>query len=137
MSRLPHRFDSARTASLVVVTLAIAFLVAATGDAWAQATVRLDKMVVVGDSVLAGFASGGLIRKGRMGQRDGAPSLIARQGGAKLTLPNMTPPGFPPPLVITDRNHNSVLDPGEVRRRAKNIGFRSKPNDDAQNLAVP
>lgn len=137
MSRLPHRFDSARAASLVVVTLAIAFLVAATGDAWAQATVRLDKMVVVGDSVLAGFASGGLIRKGRMGQRDGAPSLIARQGGAKLTLPNMTPPGFPPPLVITDKNHNGVLDPGEVRRRAKNIGFRSKPNDDVQNLAVP
>jgi hypothetical protein len=100
-------------------------------------SVRLDKMVVVGDSVLAGFASGGLIRKGRMGQRDSAPALIARQGGAKLTLPNMTPPGFPPPLVITDKNHNGVLDPGEVRRRAKSMGFRSKPNDDAQNLAVP
>jgi len=102
-----------------------------------QATVRLDKMVVVGDSVLAGFASGGLIRKGRMGQRDSAPALIARQGGAKLTLPNMSAPGFPPPLVIADRNHNGTLDPGEVRRRAKGIGFRSKPNDDAQNLAVP
>src|SRR5881394_1352190 len=114
----------------------IAVVVAAAFDASAQ-SVRLDKMVVVGDSVLAGFASGGLIRKGRMGQRDSAPALIARQAGAKLTLPNMTPPGFPPPLVIVDRNHDGLLDPGEVRRRAKNIGFRSKPNDDVQNLAVP
>jgi hypothetical protein len=129
-------FSTPRSARHAALTLVTALLVAAAGDASAQ-TVRLDKMVVVGDSVLAGFASGGLIRKGRMGQRDSAPSLIARQGGAKLTLPNMTPPGFPPPLVITDKNHNGVLDPGEVRRRAKSIGFRSKPNDDAQNLAVP
>jgi hypothetical protein len=117
-------------------TFTIAIIVAAAFDASAQ-SVRLDKMVVVGDSVLAGFASGGLIRKGRMGQRDSAPALIARQAGAKLTLPNMTPPGFPPPLVIVDKNRNGLLDPGEVRRRAKSIGFRSKPNDDVQNLAVP
>ena len=133
MSRSPHLHARLRAA----VTLAIAFVVAAAADASAQATVRLDKMVVVGDSVLAGFASGGLVRKGRMGQRDSAPALIARQGGAKLTLPNMRPPGFPPPLVIADKNHNGVLDPGEVRRRDKGIGFRSKLNDDAQNLAVP
>ena len=57
-----------------------------------------------GDSVLAGFASGGLVRKGRMGQRDSAPVLIARMGGAKLALPSMSAPGFPPPLVIADRN---------------------------------
>jgi len=87
--------------------------------------------------VLAGFASGGLVRRGRMGQRDAAPSLIARLGGAKLTLPNMSKPGFPPPLVIVDKNHNGVLDPGEVRRKGKGIGFRSKSNDDAQSLAVP
>src|SRR5262249_34239124 len=98
---------------------------------------RLYHMVVIGDSVLAGFASGGLIRRGRMGQRDSAPALIARQGGAKLTLPNMSPPGFPPPLVIADRNRNGVLDPGEVRRRARSIGFRNRVNDEAQNLAVP
>jgi hypothetical protein len=62
-------------------------------------------------------------RKGRMGQRDSAPALIARQGGAKLTLPNMTPPGFPPPLVITDWNHNGVLDPGRSGGVRQNIGF--------------
>jgi len=125
-----------RAALLVIVTLALASLVTVTDDASAQ-SVRLDKMVVVGDSVLAGFASGGLVRRGRMGQRDAAPSLIARLGGAKLTLPNMSKPGFPPPLVIVDKNHNGVLDPGEVRRKGKGIGFRSKSNDDAQSLAVP
>jgi hypothetical protein len=65
-------------AHLRAALMLAATIVAAAGDASAQ-SVRLDKMVVVGDSVLAGFASGGLIRKGRMGQRDSAPALIAHQ----------------------------------------------------------
>src|SRR5690242_1643179 len=97
----------------------------------------LSRMVVVGDSILAGFASGGLVRRGRMGQRDAAPALIARQAGVSLPQPLMTPPGLPPPLVIVDKNHNGVLDPGEVRRRASGLGFRAQPGREVRNLAVP
>ena len=108
------------------------------GDrAIAQSTLRLDRIVVVGDSVLAGFGSGGLVRRGRMGQRDSAPALIARQAHVLLPQPNMSRPGFPPPLAIADKNRNGVLDPGEVRRRARGIGFRSQPGREAHNLAVP
>jgi hypothetical protein len=103
--------------------------VAATGD--------LSRLVVIGDSLLAGFASGGLVRRGRMGQRDSAPALIARQAGVKLRQPLMSRPGFPPPLAIDDRNKNGILDPGEVRRRQGDVGFRAKPNQEVRNLAVP
>jgi hypothetical protein len=111
-------------------------LVATSPSAYAQA-VDLSRIVVVGDSVLAGFASGGLVRRGPMGQRDSAPALIARQTGVSLQLPTMSKPGFPPPLIIVDKNKNRVLDPGEVRRRARGIGFRSQPGRVAHNLAVP
>jgi lysophospholipase L1-like esterase len=97
----------------------------------------LGRIVVVGDSILAGFASGGLVRRGRMGQRDSAPALIARQAHVSLPQPLMDRPGVPPPQVIVDRNHNGVLDPGEVRRRSNSLGFRSQPGREAHNLAVP
>ena len=100
-------------------------------------TADLSRIVVVGDSILAGFASGGLVRRGRMGQRDSAPALIARQAHVSLPLPLMSRPGVPPPLVIVDRNHDGVLDPGEVKRRSNGIGFRSQPGKEARNLAVP
>ena len=122
--------------SVVIGSISVV-LAAAVPPARAQATVDLGRIVVVGDSVLAGFASGGLVRRGRMGQRDSAPALIARQAGASLPLPLMSRPGFPPPLVIADRNRNGVLDPGEVRRRTGGIGFRSQPGREAHNLAVP
>jgi lysophospholipase L1-like esterase len=72
-----------------------------------------------------------------MGQRDSAPALIARQAHVSLPQPLMSRPGVPPPFVIVDRNHNGALDPGEVKRRSNGIGFRSQPNKEAHNLAVP
>src|SRR6185369_519613 len=131
-----------RTVAFVAAVTSLAGLVAflARDPAPAQAAtpaVDLSRMVVVGDSILAGFASGGLVRRGRMGQRDDAPALVARQAGARLAQPLMKPPGFPPPLTIVDKNRNGVLDPGEVKRRNGGIGFRSQPNREAHNLAVP
>jgi lysophospholipase L1-like esterase len=93
-------------------------------------------MVVVGDSLLAGFSSGGLVAKGLCGQRNGAALLIAHQAGVSLPQPTMSKPGVPPPLRIDDDNGNGVLDPGDVRYRL-GIGFRSKPDREARNLAVP
>lgn len=114
--------------------LLLAVLAAAPADA---ASFRLRRMVVVGDSLLAGFGSGGLIAKGRTGQNNAAPTLIAKQAGVRLTIPSMSSPGVPPPLVIVDADGDGMLDPGDVKRRATGFGFRSKPFRSVRNLAVP
>jgi hypothetical protein len=134
MDRIPEFRDARRVAARVLVL--VASIVAIT-PVVARAQINLGRIVVVGDSILAGFASGGLVRRGRMGQRDSAPALIARQAGASLPQPYMSRPGFPPPLVIVDKNHNGVLDPGDIRRKGHGIGFRSQPDREAHNLAVP
>ncbi len=121
---------------LAVLALAVPPLVPSPAHG-ASATADLRRMVVVGDSILAGFASGGLVRRGRMGQRDSAPALIARQAHVSLPQPLMSRPGLPPPLVIVDRNHDGTLEPGEVRRRSNGLGFRSQPGRTPRNLAVP
>ena len=132
------RRTCARLALILLTGIAVlSFVAGDRSSAIAQTGVGLNRIVVVGDSVLAGFASGGLVRRGRMGQRDSAPALIARQARVLLPPPYMSRPGFPPPLAIADKNRNGVLDPGEVRRRARGIGFRSQPGREAHNLAVP
>lgn len=93
-------------------------------------------MVVVGDSLLAGFASGGLVQRGPTGQRHGASALIARQAGVSLPQPYMSGPGLPPPQRIVDADGDRALDANEVRWRV-GIGFRSRPGREARNLAVP
>src|SRR5205814_5758122 len=77
---------------------------------------RLRRTVVVGDSLLAGFGSGGFVGVGRPGQVDSAAAFVARRAHVRLSLPTMTRPGVPPQLVIVDDNQNGVLDAGEVRR---------------------
>jgi lysophospholipase L1-like esterase len=133
-----HRGPDAPGALLVAaLALAALPLVPSPARAAAAATADLRRMVVVGDSILAGFASGGLVRRGRMGQRDSAPALIARQAHVSLPQPLMSRPGLPPPLVIVDANHDGTLEPGEVKRRSNGLGFRAQPGRAARNLAVP
>src|SRR5881296_1934244 len=98
---------------------------------------RLRRMVVVGDSLLAGFGSGGFVGVGRPGQVDSAPAFIARRAHVRLPLPLISGPGVPPPLMIVDANRNGVLDRGEVRRTSDGLGFRADPDRTARNLAVP
>jgi lysophospholipase L1-like esterase len=93
-------------------------------------------MVAVGDSLLAGFGSGGLVGRGQTGQKHGTTRLIARQARVKMPQPFMSGPGVPPAQRIVDANGNGVLDAGEVRWRF-GIGFRSAPDREARNLAVP
>src|SRR5215475_10340793 len=107
-------------AGLLLITAAT-LLAPAHADA---ARRRFRRMVVVGDSVLAGFGSGGLVGSGTTGQRDSAPALVARQAGFSLRLPLMSGPGLPPPFQIDDANGNGVLDRGEVRRPTDKLGFR-------------
>jgi lysophospholipase L1-like esterase len=97
---------------------------------------RLRRMVVVGDSLLAGYASGGFVSHGRPGQNQSAPAVIARRARVSLPQPLMDAPGVPPQLAIVDGNRNRFLDPGEVRRRV-GLGFRARPSKRVRNLAVP
>src|SRR5262245_23411201 len=119
--------------TFVIATLAVA-LCASGGDG---GTGRLRRMVVVGDSVLAGFSSGGFVARGHGGQVDSAPAFVARRARVPLAQPLMSGPGVPPQLSISDANANGVLDPGDVRRTSDSIGFRSKPVRSARNLAIP
>src|SRR5262245_15249396 len=122
--------------------VAAVLLTAATAppEAWGGAgapSARLRRLVVVGDSLLAGFGSGGLVVRGRPAQRSSATALLARRAGVPLAQPFMSRPGFPPQLTIDDRNGNERLDTGEVRRTASSIGFRREPGQRARNLSVP
>jgi lysophospholipase L1-like esterase len=117
--------------------IGISLLLVATLAAPAAAGVpRLRKMVVVGDSLLAGFGSGGLVGTGRTGQLDSAPAILARRAHVSLPLPLMSGPGVPPPYVIVDANRNGQLDPGDVVR-PDGLGFRDNDGTRARNLAVP
>jgi lysophospholipase L1-like esterase len=102
----------------------------------ASAQNRFRRLVVVGDSLLAGFGSGGFVDHGRPGQVDSAPRFFAQRAHVALPLPRMDAPGVPPELRIVDANGNGQLDPGEVRRPG-GLGFRDDPDTEARNLAVP
>ena len=127
------RRNGMRHRAVCAVLLASSVLVA---DAHAG-VFRLRRTVVVGDSLLAGFGSGGLVGVGRPGQVDSAPAFVARRAHVRLPLPFMDAPGVPPPLVIVDANRNGRLDRGEVRRTSGGLGFRADPDKTARNLAVP
>src|SRR5262245_41178350 len=120
---------------LTLVTLALVSLPWTTGAQ--PPSSRLRRMVVVGDSLLAGFGSGGFVGRGRPGQIDSAPAFIARRAHVRLPQPLMDDPGVPAQLRIVDENRNRVLDRGEVRRTDSGLGFRSDPDHRARNLAVP
>jgi len=120
-----------------LIAVAIIGLIA-TGDAFAG-VVRMRRLVVVGDSLLAGFGSGGFVAAGRPGpgQVDGAAVFLARRAHVRLPLPLMTRPGVPPELTIVDENRNEKLDRGEVRRQQSGLGFRADPGRKVRNLCVP
>jgi hypothetical protein len=98
---------------------------------------RLRRLVAIGDSLFAGFSSGGFVARGRAGQRDSAPAMIARRARVALPQPLMSRPGVPPQLRVVDANANGRLDPGEVRRPLSGLGFRKDPDRTVRNLAVP
>jgi len=102
----------------------------------AASSVRLRRLVIIGDSILAGYGSGGFVETGATGQVRSAPAFIARRAHVKLPQPLMDRPGVPPPYRIQDDNGDGVLDPGEIRR-PDGIGFRDDPEVKVRNLAVP
>src|SRR5262249_58018650 len=95
---------------------ALAFAVAFAATSAHARDARMRRLVVVGDSLLAGFSSGGFVARGHAGQVDSAPAFVARRAGVSLPQPLMSSPGVPSQLSIQDDNGNGQLDPGEVRR---------------------
>jgi lysophospholipase L1-like esterase len=120
--------------ALCLTLLAAAFAVP---PAEAARSARLKRLVVVGDSLLAGYGSGGFVERGATGQVWSAPAFIARRAHVALPQPLMDRPGVPPPYRIDDKNGNGVLDPGEIARPDNGIGFRDDPDKKVRNLAVP
>jgi lysophospholipase L1-like esterase len=134
-ARLRPAQEVERVKRTYVFGLIAAMMIAAPPSYAARA--RFQRMVVVGDSILAGFGSGGFVNTGPIGQTFSAPAYVARRAGVSLPQPLMTKPGVPAPLVIDDVNGNGQLDPGEVRRTTDAIGTRARPIRVARNLAVP
>jgi lysophospholipase L1-like esterase len=118
------------------VILGLSLLAMSAGGAEAKSA-RLKRLVVIGDSILAGYGSGGFVGTGAAGQVHSAPAFVARRARVKLRQPLMERPGVPPPYRIDDENGNGVLDPGEVSRKVDGIGFRDDPDVRVRNLAVP
>ncbi|MDD5541789.1 MAG: SGNH/GDSL hydrolase family protein [Acidobacteriia bacterium] len=77
---------------LVLIGLMTGVMFAQTGG------VNTTLIMAVGDSLTAGFQSGGL---SITGQRNGYAVLVAKQMGGFLPLPTITAPGIPPVLTIT------------------------------------
>jgi lysophospholipase L1-like esterase len=114
-----------------VVVCAIFLLMAAAARA---DDARLGRLVVVGDSLSAGFQNFSLFDSDSVpgtpagGQKHGFAALIARQAGVNLNLPLISLPGIPPVLFISAT--------GQITR-ATGIGTRENPAIQTLDLSVP
>jgi lysophospholipase L1-like esterase len=92
----------------------------------AKGQAALSRLVVVGDSLSAGFQNFSLFTSATGGQTFGFAAVIAQQAGVNLTLPTISYPGIPPELMLSG---------GQVVRAA-GLGSRTNPAQ-ATNLSVP
>jgi len=100
---------------------------ASTGTAWSQSP-DFSRLVVVGDSLSAGFQNGSLLADQ---QARGYASVVADAVGAALPLPAIAPPGIPNVLLLRNPCERDLeVAPGV------SIG-RLDPTQQALNLAVP
>ena len=94
-----------------------------------SATPGFDTTVVIGDSLSAGFQNGSLLDTQ---QPNGWASLVAKQGGWKLVLPLVAPPGAPSVLQLT-----SLGPPPLITQVSGTTSGRDDRNAQPTNLAVP
>lgn len=129
MTTQNHR--NRRTVTALAVAL-VALLSASCLDSDEPITVDIEggdmflRYVSLGNSITAGFQSGGLTAAM---QRQAYPVLLAGKAGAPFGIPTVADPGCPPPLVgpLTTQRTSEVP-----------CGLRSLfPPDLVQNLAVP
>jgi len=121
--------SAGKTASSRFHIMLFLLLLVAVLPAWAQKRADLSRLVVVGDSLSAGFQNGSLLDSQ---QPHGYASLIAQQAEVDLPLPLIAPPGIPNVLVLVSAGPPPVI----VRAPGASTG-RDNPLLQARNLAVP
>jgi hypothetical protein len=113
--------------------LALAALLAVVVATPAAGQANFGKYVALGDSLTAGYLSGGLVDAA---QERSYPALIARQAGVSdFQLPTVASPGAPPLLAVVGFNgSNPVIVPRAAAPGAPTNLMLPRPYD---NLAVP
>lgn len=104
-------------------------IMGATGLTALGEEIDFSRMVVVGDSLSAGYQSGGLMEASQLA---GYASLIATQAGAPLRLPLIGEPGVPNVLELVSWGPPPIIAP-----MAGSSPGRLDPFAQATNLAVP
>ena len=118
--------------SRTTLTLTFSLLLLVTGGspgAAAASRADLSRLVVVGDSLSAGFQNGSLLDRQQV---HGYAALLAAQAGVPLPLPLIAAPGIPSVLTL--------VDPGPPPALAREPGVstgRLDPTAPVMNLAVP
>ncbi len=110
--------------SLLVLALLIA-----TAPALSQRKADLSRLVVIGDSLSAGYQNGSLLETQQV---NGYASLIAAQKGVSLALPRIASPGIPNVLTLVDPGPPPVVEPA-----LGTSSGRVNPAVQPMNLAVP
>jgi hypothetical protein len=124
----PTSFPRRPLAALLVAVLALTGWAAAPAAA-ARPKADLSRLVVVGDSLSAGFQSGSLISTAQI---NSYPNLIAAQAGVPLAQPLIAPPGFPNVLTLVSPGPPPVIVPAPGASSG-----RINPFEQPTNLAVP
>ena len=104
-------------------------LIAMVLPAWAQSKADLSRLVVVGDSLSAGFQNLSLLDSQQV---HGYANVIAQQAGVNLNLPLIAPPGIPNVLVLV-----SVGPPPMLSTAPGTSVGRENPLLQTFDLAVP
>ena len=114
---------------LLLGVLGVLAIVGATGLTALGEEIGFSRMVVVGDSLSAGYQSGGLMEASQLA---GYAFLIANQAGAPLQLPLIGEPGVPNVLELVSWGPPPIIAP-----MAGSSPGRLDPFLQATNLAVP
>jgi GDSL-like Lipase/Acylhydrolase len=101
----------------------------APADAHEGAGLDLSRLVVVGDSLSAGYQNGSLLDSQQV---NGFASVVARQAGVPLPLPLIAAPGIPNVLTLVEPGPPPIL--GEMPGVSPG---RVNPTVQPMNLAVP
>ena len=91
-------------------------MVLTSAPAWPQKKADLSRLVVVGDSLSAGYQNGSLLDAQQV---HGYASLIAAQRGVPLPLPLIAPPGVPNVLTLVDPGPPPVIVPAPRSARMR------------------
>lgn len=118
-----------RITRLAIVTLSLVAVVFAQPAVAEQERADLSRLVVIGDSLSAGYQNGSLLDRQ---QTNGYASLVARQAGVGLPLPLIAAPGIPNVLTIVDPGPPPLIAPAPGASAG-----RIDPLTQVMNLAVP